>query len=154
MPRNAVEVADHFIYKSGNTKTQLQVQKMTYFAHGFMLGMHGTPLIHDRVEAWSWGPVIPSLWKRFKRYGSDIILAKTAPPAVPFTVQEMEILDAVWNRYGKYCGYYLSQLAHDDGSGRRTPWSSCHVPGENRRIPDHVTQQYYRQLSLTGMPAV
>lgn len=146
MARDAIEVADHFIARSGNTKTQLQIQKMTYFAHGFMLGVFGIPLIYDRVEAWDWGPVIPSLWSRFKRYGSDIILAKAVPPAIPFTPQETEILDAVWNHYGRYCGYYLSMLAHDDGSGRETPWASCHVQGENRRIPDNVTQQYYRQV--------
>ena len=155
MARDAIEIANHFIARSGNTKTHLQVQKMTYFAHGFMLGVFGIPLIRDRVEAWEWGPVIPSLWKRFKKYGSDIILAKAVPPVIPFTPQETEILDAVWNHYGRYCGYYMSGLTHDDRSGRRTPWASCHVKGENRHIPDSVTQHYYRKVyeSMRQTPA-
>ena len=146
MVRTAIEIADHFIERSGNTKTQLQIQKMTYFAHGFMLGVHGVPLIHDKVEAWDWGPVIQSLWTKFRQYGSDIISAKPRPPKTPFTSEEQEILDAVWNYYGRFCGYYLSDIAHDDGSGRETPWASCHVQGENRQIPDSITEQYYRQL--------
>lgn len=155
MTRDAIEIADHFIARSGNTKTHLQVQKMTYFAHGFMLGVYGIPLIHDKVEAWDWGPVIPSLWKRFRRYGSDIILAKPRPPREPFTDREQEILDAVWNYYGKFCGYYLSSIAHDDGSGRETPWARCHVRGKNRPIPDDTTEQYYKQLceSMQRAPA-
>ena len=147
MARDAIEVANHFIHRSGNTKTNLQILKMTYFAHGYMLGWFGKPLVCDRIEAWDWGVVIPSLYERFKRYGSDIILAKTAPPAIAFTAQEMEILDAVWNHFGRYDGYHMVTIAFKDTRGVQTPWAVCHVKGEKRPIPDHVTKEYYAQLS-------
>ena len=76
MPRNALEIADEFIRRSGNTKTNMQIQKMVYIAHGYMLGAYGRPLISENVEAWKWGPVIPSLYRRFKKYGSDLITSK------------------------------------------------------------------------------
>ena len=148
MARDAIEVANHFIHRSGNTKTNLQIQEMTYFAHGFMLGVFNMPLICNRIEAWDWGVVIPSLYERFKKYGSDIILAKTMPPAIAFTAQEMEILNAVWNHYGRYDGYYLSQLATEEVRNHlQSPWATCHVRGEKMPIPDDITKKYYRRIT-------
>ena len=149
MPRNALEIADEFIRRSGNTKTNMQIQKMVYIAHGYMLGAYGRPLISENVEAWRWGPVIPSLYKRFKKYGSDLITAK--PGRRPnFDAEEERVLEYVWGNYGKYCGYYLSQITHGKESDDKTPWKNHYVDGSKVVIPDHSIWEYYRVLCKEG----
>jgi uncharacterized phage-associated protein len=37
------------------------------------LAINKEPLIDERVEAWNYGPVIPSLYHEFKNFGSGAI---------------------------------------------------------------------------------
>lgn len=149
MTRDAIEIADEFIRLSGNTKTNMQIQKMVYIAHGYMLGAYGRPLISESVEAWKWGPVVPSLYKRFKKYGSDLVRAR--PGRRPdFDAEEERVLEYVWNKYGKYCGYYLSQITHGIGSDDRTPWKGHYADGSKNAIPDRTIYEYYHGLCMGG----
>lgn len=142
--RPALDVANHFIEYSGYTKTNLQILKMTYIAHGHSLAILDRPLISDVVEAWEHGPVIPKIYNKYKKYKSDLIGSISHRPR-PFDREEREILDAVFGLYGKYCGYYLSQITHENGE-LETPWKKCYVPGMNMRIPDDITKEYYKVI--------
>lgn len=54
--------------------TNLELQKVLYFAHMLYLGEHeGKPLVDQDFEAWEYGPVIPSLYHHLKRYGKGPI---------------------------------------------------------------------------------
>ena len=94
--------------------------------------------------------MIPSLYKQFKKYGSDLIRAKSKKPATPFTSQEKDVLDFVWTNYGKYCGYYLSQITHGKSSDRMTPWKRYYIDGEKAKIDNDAIKQYYRRLCESG----
>ena len=142
--RRALDVANYYIEYSGYTKTNLQILKLTYIAHGYTLAIHNRPLITDRVEAWKRGPVIPGIYNTFKRWGSGVIGATTYTPK-PFSASQDEILQAVYAEYGKYCGYYLSQITHEDGE-LKTPWLQCYEAGLNAKIPNDITKEYYKQL--------
>ena len=149
MTRPAMDVADHFIERSRFTKTHMQIQKMVYIAHGYMLGAYHVPLISDPVEAWEYGPVIPNLRREFKRYGHDPIYRATSPPDVAFTPQEMDVLDYVWDKHNNHCGFYLSRLTHGDQENGPTPWKTARVlHGDHDRAPitDDVTEDYYSRM--------
>ena len=67
-------IANYFISKAladGIKLTLLQLIKLVYLAHGWHLGLTGRPLISETVQAWKYGPVIKSLYDRFKRYDSQ-----------------------------------------------------------------------------------
>ena len=58
--------------KSGWDLTNLEMQKMCYFAHMYYMGTHdGDPLISGQFEAWALGPVHPELYHLAKRFGAD-----------------------------------------------------------------------------------
>ena len=138
----ALDIACHYVLHSGYTKTNMQVLKLTYIAHGYSLAIRDRGLFEDKVKVWPWGPVIPSVYNKFKKWGSGII------GKIPYTPDELEkedksIFDAVYVVYGKYCGYYLSQITHDDDDGE-TPWRQC--KNEDKLvIPDEYTKEYYRK---------
>ena len=53
--------------------------KRVYIAHGFSLAINKESLLDkrfDKVEAWKYGPVIPSVYHSFKQYKADPITEK------------------------------------------------------------------------------
>ena len=42
--------------------TNMKLQKMLYYQQGFHLAYFGTPLFDKDIEAWMFGPVVPSVY--------------------------------------------------------------------------------------------
>lgn len=164
MAYNAKQVATEFIQLAetkGNKLTPMQVQKLVYFAYGWYLAITGERLIDERVEAWQWGPVIPSLYAAFREYGSGPI---TEPPYEMFfdgtnlrlknfplvsddpERDEMarQVIRRVWDIYGKYSASQLSGMTHEPNS----PWSKTQgKENKGTYIPDELIESYFRRLA-------
>ncbi len=143
-----VQVARYFIQKSideGNPLTNMKVLKLVYIAHGWYLGITGKPLINEAVEAWKYGPVIRSLYERFKVFGARPIT--TIPnEKVDFTNQTEDLdfkvfLDKIWDVYKGFTARQLSTLTHEMGS----PWDlTINKNGGQGIIPNDLIEKYYR----------
>ncbi|HLO96527.1 MAG TPA: type II toxin-antitoxin system antitoxin SocA domain-containing protein [Burkholderiaceae bacterium] len=113
----------------GEKISPMKLQKLVYYAHGWFAGYTGRPLINESVEAWQYGPVIPSLYREFKRFGSGDITAKACGMEgleyveVPAPQDESmrKFLTSIWDSYGKYTGITLSEMTHAAGS----PWDEA-----------------------------
>jgi uncharacterized phage-associated protein len=46
--------------------TNMKLQKLLYYAQGQYLAEHEEPLFDEDIEAWSHGPVVPSVYRAFK----------------------------------------------------------------------------------------
>ena len=46
--------------------TSMRLQKLLYYAHGCHLAEHGVPLFSDRIEAWSNGPVVRTVFREHR----------------------------------------------------------------------------------------
>ena len=80
---SALSVADVILWARrvfGLPTTNLDLNKLVYLCHGWTLGVHGKPLIADRVEAWRYGPVIPAIYHEYKLFGSDNIDIEVEEP--------------------------------------------------------------------------
>ena len=161
MKTNALSVANYFIdlaQKEGKPIHLLGLVKRVYIAHGFALALLHHGLLNDRfdkVEAWKYGPVIPSVYHSFKQCKTQPIKEKTiimewdeknmcqifeTPTLVD--KEEKGIIEMVWKRYSAYSDNDLVTLTHMKG----TPWDICFVEGQNIEIPDILTEDYYRRL--------
>ncbi len=54
--------------------SNLQIHKILYLSHMFFMGRTGNPMISEAFEAWDMGPVLPSLYRQVKFFGSDKIV--------------------------------------------------------------------------------
>ena len=54
----------------------MKLQKLAYYAHGWNLGLTGEPLLDEQIQAWSYGPVVFSVYKAFQEYGADEIMGR------------------------------------------------------------------------------
>ncbi len=160
MKTNALSVANYFIdlaEKDGKDLQLLGLVKRVYIAHGFALALLGHGLLDprfDKVEAWKYGPVIPSVYHSFKQYCKAPIKKHTVMmhqdkngnfdflEPIMENEEEKLIVKMVWYRYLDYTGPQLVELTHRPG----TPWGACYVPNENRIIPDSFTKLFYSKL--------
>ena len=70
----ASDVADYFLAMQNALGTSgpinnMKMQKLCYYAQGFALAKLQQPLFFDHIEAWQHGPVVPSLWNKYKDFG-------------------------------------------------------------------------------------
>jgi uncharacterized phage-associated protein len=150
----SVEVANYFIKKSLDLKkpiTQMKLQKLLYFAHGWSLALRHEPLLNESVEAWKYGPVVPTIYHLFKTYGNTPItkLQKDFYGQTPtVTDQEtMDILDLVWDLYSDLSPIQLANITHEINS----PWHQTikeyldkgkELP-KGKDIDDAIISQYF-----------
>ena len=117
------EVADYFLDKleaeTGDCISNLKLQKLVYYAQGFVMAIMGKKLFNEKIKAWEHGPVIEELYIKYKINGSKPI---TRPDNInfPHLFQHkdlMELLDDVYKVYGQYSAWRLRDMTHNE-----TPW--------------------------------
>ncbi|SCT26763.1 MULTISPECIES: Panacea domain-containing protein [Staphylococcus] len=69
------ELADHILHRANvidTPITNLQLQKIMYFTLGFMLEnnreLAEEMFNNDKMEAWLYGPVVPDVYEKYKKY--------------------------------------------------------------------------------------
>jgi len=132
----------------------MQILKLVYIAHGWSLGLYGRPLIDEPVEAWQYGPVIPSLYRSMKGAGAGPV-AGPLPigfdgPERHIDTQQLQLVDDVYRLYGHMTGPQLSRITH----APNTPWQQTYRAGAlGQRIPVDLIADHYARLSRERAPA-
>ncbi|MDI1494771.1 MAG: hypothetical protein K8823_77 [Cenarchaeum symbiont of Oopsacas minuta] len=151
--KSALHVAYYLIHNSNVRLTPLHIGKLVFFSHGWNLGIFGRPLISDIVEAWRYGPVIPSVYHAFQKYGNDrispdILYGKDDVENL-FTDDEKTIMDRVIEVYNKKRGDELIAITHVEGS----PWEEYYVKDQHyTEIPNDVIEAYYNKKAKSDDP--
>jgi len=159
-PFKSLAVANRFIEigKESGSKdlTLMKLLKLVYFAHGWHLALADRPLIDEQLEAWKFGPVAPEVYNSFRGMGSEPIRTpveaivnfnmdsldepiKFETPMTPSEPRLEAFFKKIWDVYGKWTAYQLSELTHQPG----TPWHTVWYErgGSTRKhtdIPDDI----------------
>lgn len=130
--------------EAGKALTNLQLQKLVYVCHGMSLSKFGRPLIIEDVHAWKYGPVIPSVYFRFKHAGQEPVTDELEP--TDLDEKSFSLIAAVMEKFGDLTGWQLVHLTHRDGS----PW---HTATQQKRctIDDAAIKQHYDAMLETGL---
>ena len=129
----------------GYSLTPMQVLKLVYIAHGWMLGLLHRPLVIEDVQAWQYGPVIPRLYNAMRHYRARFVTeALHAPVNDQLDAAEEDIVRQVVQIYGVMNGPQLSRLTHEPG----TPWAQTYREGQfSTVIPNQVIETHYQALA-------
>ena len=131
--------------KNDNPLTPLQVIKLAYYCHGWHLGIYGKPLVQQRVEAWTHGPVIVELYHALKHHGMNKVHDKIRVEESPNPNQaQKELIDKVYAEYGTLSGWDLSSRTHNVG----TPWHDVIYMQQNRSglVPNKAIRKYFERV--------
>jgi len=126
-----------------NTLTPMQLIKLTYLSHGWMLAVHNRPLLSESVEAWPYGPVLPKLYKKIKKFRSQPVMARLSDDPV-VDVDALDVIRQVYKLYGHLSGLRLSTLTHEEG----TPWHfTWHSRGRSGTISNDLIEGHFKTLA-------
>ncbi len=160
MTHSGAAIANEFMKRAqaeGRQLTHMHLQKLVYIAHGWNLAVNNEPLVDEPFEAWDYGPVLPSLYRALKKYGSgtvqhwirrgddtpyldddgDVFTTRLLP-------SEEDIVDQIWSEFKAFKAFQLSALTHKD----RSPWKRIYDrEGQSAPIPDNDIQDYFSELA-------
>jgi uncharacterized phage-associated protein len=127
--------------------TPMQLIKLVYIANGYMLGLYGKTLYDESVQAWRYGPVIPSVYKAVRSFGSNKIEDLDDVADGEFDSDETHVMDMVADVYGQYDGLTLSSATHMPN----TPWSITWEQSKaNAHISDDLIENFYKGILQQG----
>lgn len=139
--------------------TNLALQKLLYFVHGWFYATYDKPLIKNRFEAWQYGPVQRVLYDQFKHYRNRPLKGVRASYLNPGTGEQVvrcpEITESdqylilsVLERYRHHTASQLVNEAHvEDG-----PWEYVWQQAEDAiypgmKIPDELIAMHFKRLT-------
>lgn len=122
----ADDVARYFLAnqdtKTGVPISNLKIQKLCYYAQGFALVTLGRPLFLEDIEHWKHGPVVQSLWRNYRSYGSGPIPVPQEPLNLSlYDSETMSTLDKVNQLYGQFSAWELRNKTHSEPPWINTP---------------------------------
>ena len=126
----SIEVARFFIniantIPTDDLMTNMRVNKLLYFAQGECLRQLGKPLFDEDMEAWDYGPVVPSVYRTYKEFGREPIKDGVGYQDT-FSEQEKDVLFDVLSYYGQFSTSALVALSRQVQS----PWTAAHKNGD------------------------
>jgi uncharacterized phage-associated protein len=103
----------------GELISNLKLQKMLYYMQGFHLACFNTPLFDEDIEAWQYGPVVPSVYDNFKSMGNKGI--EYNDDTITLSTEEESLFDEVYSVYGKFSAIGLMNMTHEEMPWKTTP---------------------------------
>jgi uncharacterized phage-associated protein len=151
---NPCDLADYVIAKLPDISS-LKLQKLLYYIESWHLAILEESLIDSEFEAWLHGPVIRSVFAKYKSKGyflydpipnnqtvaSDIV-QKMESNLLP---DQIELISDVLSEYGSKSDYHLECLTHSE-----KPWIEARKgvePGEasTNKLSTETIKQFYKQ---------
>lgn len=137
------EVANYFLSKldaeTEDCISNLKLQKLVYYAQGFVMALKDKKLFDEPIEAWAHGPVVKKLYDKYKKFGREAItsvLAESNYSSLEKFPELMEILDEVYQVYGQFSAWRLRDMTHNE-----TPWLETE---RNSIISDELMVSFFK----------
>lgn len=132
--------------------TPLKLQKILYYIQAWSLVFTDRPMFAEDLEAWVHGPVVRSVYYRYRDYESQNIEWTDSDQSRNLIDCELEIIRLVWRTYGSMRAKKLEELTHSE-----YPWLNARSDlGVNelssRRISLHDMKGYYSRFVKNRTP--
>ena len=148
LPVDALKVAHWilaFSQEHGDPLTNLKLQKLLYYAQAWHLALYDKPLFRDPIEAWIYGPVVPMVYRQFKKFRNHPVLYEGEKPTIPEKVGDF--LEELLEVFGGYSSYQLERMTHSE-----KPWQKARgnlpIDVQSRAVILHEDMKaFYRVLA-------
>ncbi len=115
--------------------SNLKLQKLLYYAQGCTLALTGEPLFDDEILAWEHGPVVPEIYHKYKKNGSNGIPYDSNFDYRSLDPRTAAILEEVYQEFGQYSAWKLRNMTHQE-----TPWKKTK---KNDVISNELIKDYF-----------
>lgn len=122
--------------------TNLKLQKLLYFVQCAFIKNKKELCFGDKIEAWSYGPVISDVYNLYSKYVSNNILS-WKEPLKSISCCDQKIIDTVLDAYAKKNTWDLVEITHS-----QNPWKLTYEKGKKKVIPNSLLFNF--ALTSTG----
>lgn len=139
MEYDAVDIARRMVQISIDRKiplTNLKLQKLLYYAWIDYYKEKESYLFRNRIQAWTYGPVVPDAYYDFWKNVSNVI-RYTRSPSREIDSQTDEFLWQILQKYRDIPTYNLVDMTNGDN----TPWKRCYKSGKKEEIPFQIMKE-------------
>lgn len=126
MTYNVFDITNHLLHIAENQVegmdmlTNLKLQKLLYYEQGYHLAMYGEPLFDEKIEAWFYGPVVPVVYNKYKKYEASGIPSEDYE--LKFASQDEEdLFNEVFDVYNAFSASKLVSMTHEEMPWKTTP---------------------------------
>ena len=139
--------------------TNLALQKLLYFVHGWFYSIYNLPLIKNKFEAWKYGPVQRVIYDQFKVFKGSAIEGVRATYLNPLTgdpvfrtpevnPEHAEIIRGVLQKYERYTAGELVDESHVEDGPWEYVWKQAEeVVYPGMKIPDALILEHFKRLT-------
>ena len=142
-----ISIADEILRLSkaeGRHLTPLQLMKQSYISFGWYTANLERQLFPERIEAWRYGPVMPTLYHATKAWGRKPVPFERIGERSRLNDNDaVDFLQLALNVYGQMSGTKLSHLTHREGSPWHHVYRECGIGSE---IPYSLMHNHYKRL--------
>ncbi len=145
----------NYINSKGNVISNLKLQKVLYFIQAAFLVEKGIPCFDEELEAWDFGPVVPSVYHAYKKFGagyipsinnyfqfsSDIFECRFVDYDNSIIYDEDKLL--INNMVDQCINYSASQLV--DITHHQSPWKNAYIPYSNNIITKESLYEFFKE---------
>jgi len=140
-----IDFNDRFVAKEdAELISPMKLEKLLYYAQAAFVAIDGKRLFDDEIEAWEHGPVVPAVYRTYKKYGASGIPESETGAAPSVNEHTNAMLFGVYEKYGKYSASELRRMTHGE-----EPYIDAVTRGYNsaitiESIKDYFTKTVYR----------
>jgi len=120
---------------------QLKLQKLLFYTQAVSLVRFNKPAFSSAIEAWDYGPVIPEVYTKIRRYKTPLKIKYATKESIDACI--IEAADMVIKYYGEMDGIELMQLTHSE-----QPWRNAYKKGRNTEITNRAIKAYYKTIFI------
>lgn len=100
----------------GHPISNLQLQKILYYIQKEFLNIFNKPAFEDAIEAWKFGPVVPSVYYQFCMFGANRIMIHYANTRIEeYSMFELDVVKKVIRRCIAKNPWSLVEKTHAKG---------------------------------------
>lgn len=119
----------------------LKMQKLLFYTQAVCLLKYNRPAFPDKIEAWDYGPVVPSVYNKLKKKDPPIKIRESGSTTAKGDPDAIYSADLVLGFWGKFSGVELINFTH---SGK--PWREAYRRGRNAEITNKSIKDYYKDV--------
>lgn len=145
-----IELISLYVIKSSYEVTNLSLQKLLYYIKAFGFIMLKKDVLNESCEAWVYGPVFPTVYEKYKKFGCEIISNEDLNMNFEnlLSDEERSMIDYVLKCFGIYNGSILREFTH-----KERPWKNArHGLHETERcrniIHDEDIRNYFYMMDV------
>ena len=146
---DAITVAKHIIDYSNSHNcgiSNLKLQKVLYFVQAeFLVSKPDhSPCFTDAIEAWDFGPVVPTVYHKYKVYGrASIHSSKTGRifgyrREQEISDEDQKLIDNMVDKLKDYSASALVSVTH-----AQDPWKNAYICGHNNKITNQDIRKFF-----------